>query len=97
MSVTVGQLVSASKLLAIDLASHPGLPDFTNMDQDAEVAEDVLAIVAVFWPPAGLIEELIYVTIALIDIAVAGGVHVTPAANPIADAQTTESRGGRNP
>ena len=93
MSVTVGQLTQAAKLFAIDLTSS-GVPDLSNLSQDAVLGEDVLAIVAVFWPPAALIEYALAIAVALVPIAVALGVHGDP--DPIHDAQTTESRGGRN-
>ena len=94
MNITVGQLVQAAQLLSVDLA-QPGLPDFSNLSQDAVLGEDVLTIVAVFWPPAALIEDALVVAIALAPLLVK--IHVTPDPNPVADAQTTETpHTGRN-
>jgi hypothetical protein len=65
--------------------------NFGNLADDSEVALDV---VAVLFPPsapfdiaAGVLLELAFYF--------APSIHITPDPNPIADAQTTRSRGAR--
>lgn len=96
MSVTVGQLIKAADLLSIDLAEE-GVPDLSNLSQDAVVGEDILTIVAIFWPPAALIEDALEIAVILAPLILASGISIKPDLDPIHDAQTTETpHAGRN-
>lgn len=92
MSVTAGQLIAAMQglsQLGVDTSKAANL-NLADLSADAVVGEDVLGVVAIFWPPATLL-------IAALEIAVelAPLIHVQPDASPLADAQTSEGRGGR--
>lgn len=95
MTVTVGQLTQAAQAIGVDLSAANGL-DLSNLAQDAVLGEDVLATVAIFWPPAALLEYALAIAVAVAPFAAAFGIVVTPDPEPQVDAQTTQSRGGRN-
>lgn len=92
--ITAGQIITAViGLSSIDrtaldgaVASHLG-----NIQDDAAVAEDVLAILTPIFPEAGVIAEIIALLVALYPIAKALGVEVHPDTNPMQDAQTTRN------
>ncbi len=65
--------------------------NFGSLDDDAEVALDV---VAVLFPPSAPFDIAAGV---LLEVAAywAPSIHVTPDPNPIVDAQTTQTRAGR--
>ena len=97
MTITAGQLVSALQALpqlGVDTSAAAGL-NLGNLAADATVGEDVLSVVAIFWPPAGLLAEALAVAIALAPIITASGITVSPDPLPMTDAQTSMGRGGR--
>lgn len=93
--ITVGQLTTVAQSIP-QLADDMVLAgvDLSNLPADAVVAEDVLSIVALFWPPATVLEEALVVAIALAPLIAASGIKPDPL--PMVDAQTSQSRGGRN-
>lgn len=97
MSITVGQLTqTANALSAIDWSQLSGL-NLDDFGDDTILAEDVLSVAAVFWPPAALLGEALAIAVVLAPLLAAAGLKVTPDQDPEVDAQTTQSRGGRNP
>lgn len=95
MSVTVGKLTAVAQAipqLATDMATA-GL-DLSNLAADAVVGEDILSVVAVFWPPAALLAEALAIAVAIAPLFPA--IHLSPDQLPMTDAQTTQGRGGRN-
>ena len=94
--ITAGQLLSAIQgigQLGFDTSWAAQL-NLSNLAADAVVGEDILSIVAIFWPPAALLEEALVVAVAIIPLL--PKISITPDPNPIADAQTTQARSGRN-
>jgi len=67
---------------------------FANINDDATVAEDVLAAVAVFWPPAAGIAALIALLVELEPIAATFDfkLQIQGDPNPQADAQMSTGR-----
>lgn len=94
MSITAAQVVTAIEgLSSIDttalsgaVASHLG-----NIQDDATVAEDILALLTPIFPEAAVLAEIIELLVALYPIAKALGLSVKPAENPIQDAQTSRN------
>ncbi|HEY5206134.1 MAG TPA: hypothetical protein VIJ63_16245 [Roseiarcus sp.] len=84
LATLVSELGSANFTTAVSA-------NFGNFADDAEVALDV---VAVLFPPSAPFDIAAGV---LLEIAAywAPSIHITPDPNPIADAQTTRTRGGR--
>jgi hypothetical protein len=96
LSVTAAQLTqTAQALSAVDWSQFASL-NLSDLNSDAVIGEDVLSVVAVFWPPAALLAEAMVVAVALQPLIAASGIHIAPDADPEVDAQTTVSRGGRN-
>ena len=96
MSVSAGQLIGAIEglnQLGVDTSAAASL-NLASLPMDATVAEDALAVVAVFWPPAGVLEAALGVAVALAPLL--PQIHVEPDSEPEVDAQTAQSRGGRN-
>lgn len=96
MSVTAGQLLSASQALAAVAGglSASGL-DLSSLSGDAIVGEDILSVVAVFWPPAALLEAALAIAVELLPLL--PEIHLTPDQDPEHDAQTsTDAHVGRN-
>lgn len=75
MTLTVGQLVSAIESLteiAMAVASVPeGVPNLASLPQDVAVTDDILSVIATFWPPAAMIEVLLPVAAAVAEWAAA--------------------------
>lgn len=95
MAITTGQLTAAIEglsQLGVDTSAAAGL-DLTDLPADAVVGEDVLALVAVFWPPAAIAEAVLAVAIEIASVA---RINVAPDPLPMTDAQTAQSRSGRN-
>ena len=84
LAALIGELGSANFQTAIGA-------NFGNLPDDAEVALDVAAVL---FPPSAPFDVAAGV---LLEVAAywAPSIHVTPAPNPIADAQTTQTRAGR--
>jgi hypothetical protein len=84
LAALVGELGSAHFQTAISA-------DFGNLADDAEVALDV---VAMLFPPSAPFDVVAGV---LLELAAywAPSIHITADPNPIADAQTTQTRAGR--
>ncbi len=84
LAALVGELGSAHFQMAIGA-------DFGNLADDAEVALDV---VAMLFPPSAPFDVAAAV---LLELAAywAPSIHITADPNPIADAQTTQTRAGR--
>jgi hypothetical protein len=84
LTALIGELGSTNFDVAIGA-------NFGNLPDDAEVALDV---VAVLFPPSAPFDVAAGV---LLEVAAywAPSVHVTADTNPIADAQTTQTRAGR--
>lgn len=94
MTLTGAQLTQTAKALsAIDWTQIASL-DLSNLAEDAVIGEDILSVVAVFWPPAALLAEALAIAVVLEPLVAA---NVTPDPLPMTDAQTTQSRRGRNP
>lgn len=96
--ITAGKLLSAIQgieQLGLDVGWATDL-NLTNLSHDAVVGEDILSVVAIFWPPAALLEYALAIAVAVAPFVVASGISIKPDPNPIADAQTTQARGGRN-
>ena len=94
MTITVTQLIQAAQLVGVDLGTVPGL-DLSTLQGDAVVGEDILSIIAIFWPPAGLIAEALAIAVAVAPFIAA---TLSPDPHPIADGQTTPTpHSGRNP
>jgi hypothetical protein len=92
MIVTAGQLVSAIQALAqagVDVSAAASL-NLSNLPADEAVADDVLTVVAVFWPPAYLLEMALPIALAIAQLAID---------NPGSGANRDPlgSRGGRRP
>jgi len=95
MVIKAGQLIQAAKLVGVDLGTLPGV-DLSSLSGEAEVGEDILSLVALVWPPAGLIAEAL--VIALVVAPLLRALNIKPDPNPMVDAQTTETpHTGRNP
>lgn len=93
MSITAAQLTQTAKALsAIDWAQFESM-NLSDLADDAVIGEDVLSVIAVFWPPAALLAEALAVAVVLEPLIAA---NVRPDPLPMTDAQTTQSRGGRN-
>ena len=97
MPITVATVKNAVGVLqSLDTAAFStAVSDhFANINEDATVAEDVLASVAIFWPPAAGIAALIALLVELepyasiIDFKL--DIHGDP--NPQADAQLSTGR-----
>lgn len=91
--ISAGQLLGAVQGLGqigvdIDTALTDKLQSFP---ADAAVGEDILGEVAPFWPPAALLQIALVVAV---ELEVSG--LIKPDLDPEVDAQTTQSRGGRN-
>jgi hypothetical protein len=94
MSVTVAQLLSAIEgleELGIDTSAAASL-NLSDLPEDAVVGEDALSVVAIFWPPAALLEAALVVAVAIIPLLPA--INIRPAPDPEVDSQTT-TQGGR--
>lgn len=98
MSLTAGQLKSGINVLAdlVTALQSAAASNFTNLPDDAVVLEDGLNIASIAWPPAASIAIVIELLVGLEPIIASLGISIKPDPNPIADAQTTQSRGGRN-
>lgn len=93
MTINAAQLTQTAKTLsAIDWAQFETL-NLSDLADDAVIGEDVLSVVAVFWPPAALLAEALAIAVVLEPLVAA---NVKPDPLPMTDAQTTQSRGGRN-
>jgi hypothetical protein len=84
LAALIGELGSSNFTTAIGA-------NFGNLADDAEVALDVVALL---FPPSAPFDVAAGVLLELA-IAWAPSIHITPDPNPIADAQTTRTRGGR--
>jgi hypothetical protein len=84
LAALIGELGSSNFTTAISA-------NFGNLADDAEVALDVVALL---FPPSAPFDVAAGV---LLELAIdwAPSIHITPDPNPIADAQTTRTRGGR--
>jgi hypothetical protein len=92
MTITVGQLISAVQgLSSINTTALSGAVSshLSNLQDDATVTEEVLGIIAVFWPPAGVIAQVIALDAELAPLV--GITTITPDADPEVDAQTTRA------
>ena len=89
--ITAAQLTQTAKALSAIDWSQISYLNLTSLPADATVAEDALSVVAVFWPPAALLEQALAIAVVL---EASGAVR--PDADPEVDAQTTQSRSGRN-
>ena len=81
----------ANKVANINLAPVKGAIDSrgSNLQDDAVVAEDILAAIAVFWPPAAAIAALIALDAELAPFV---NVQIQPDPNPMDDAQLKMGR-----
>ena len=73
MNVTAGQLIAGIEALAaagVDVSSAASL-DLSNLPADEAVAEDILSVVAIFWPPAALLEAALPIALAIAALAIA--------------------------
>jgi hypothetical protein len=83
MTITAGQLVNAVEALAkagVDTSAAAGL-GLDSLAADETVGEDVLAVVAIFWPPAGLLEMALPIALAIAELAIenpGSGANVDP-------------------
>ena len=96
MAVNVGQLTqTANALSAIDWTqvASMNLDDFAS---DTVLAEDILSVVAVFWPPAALLAEALAIALVIEPLIAAAGVHISPDPDPEVDAQLAHGHGGRS-
>jgi hypothetical protein len=93
MTVTASQLTQTAKALSAIDWSQIAYLNLSSLPDDAVIAEDALSVVAVFWPPAALLAEALAIAVVLEPVIAA---NVTPDPDPEVDAQTTQSRGGRN-
>ena len=89
--ITIGQLNNAIQLLGkmgmdISAASSLGL---ASLPQDVAVTDDILSIVATFWPPVELIEIILPVALEILALAARN-----PAVNAIVNSDPL-GRGGR--
>lgn len=93
--ITVGQLITAVQgLSSINTTALQGAVSshLSNLQDDATVTEDVLEIIAVFWPPAGIIAGVIALDAELAPLVGIGGVSITPDPDPEVDAQMDTGR-----
>jgi hypothetical protein len=94
VTITAAQLLGAIEgleQLGIDTSAAASL-NLGDLSDDAVMGEDVLSVVAVFWPPAALLEVALAVAVAIIPLLPA--IDIKPDPNPEVDAQTT-TQGGR--
>ena len=90
--MTPAQIITLGKQVAnINLAPVKGVIDSrgANLQDDAAVAEDILAAIAVFWPPAAAIAALIALDAELAPFV---NVQIQPDPNPMDDAQLKMGR-----
>lgn len=90
--VTVAQVMAAAEAFEkVNVAAVEGAMSsrFSNVADDAIVAEDILAILAPFFPEVGALEDIIALLSALLPVAAALKIQGDP--NPIEDAQTTRA------
>jgi hypothetical protein len=91
--ITAGQLRSAvGALQGIDANALQGAisSNLSNLADDAIVAEDVLGIIAIFFPAAGIIAALIAL---LVEVQPFLSIDIKPGSP--GEGQTDEGRGGR--
>ena len=90
--MTPAQIITLGKQVAnINLAPVKGVIDSrgANLQDDAAVAEDILAAIAVFWPPAAAIAALIALDAELAPFV---NIQIQPDPNPMDDAQLKMGR-----
>ena len=90
--MTPAQIIALGKQVAgINLAPIKGVIDSrgANLQDDAAVAEDILAAIAVFWPPAAAIAALIALDVELAPFV---NIQIQPDQNPMDDAQLKMGR-----
>ena len=90
--MTPAQIIALGKQVAsINLAPIKGVIDSrgANLQDDAAVAEDILAAIAVFWPPAAAIAALIALDAELAPFI---NIQIQPDQNPMDDAQLKMGR-----
>jgi hypothetical protein len=71
--ITAGQLVSAIEALAqagVDTSAAASL-GLSSLADDEAVGDDVLTAVAVFWPPAALLEMALPIALAIAALIIA--------------------------
>jgi hypothetical protein len=94
--ITVSQLLGAIaglEALGIDTSAAASL-NLSSLSADAVVGEDILSVVAIFWPPAALLEAALVVAVEIAPLL--PPISIKPDPNPEVDAQTTTGPGGRN-
>lgn len=90
--MTPAQIIALGKQVAgINLAPIKGVINSrgANLQDDAAVAEDILAAIAVFWPPAAAIAALIALDVELVPFV---NIQIQPDPNPMDDAQLKMGR-----
>jgi hypothetical protein len=96
VTITAGQLLSTIQgigQLGLDTSWAAQL-NLSNLAADTVVGEDILSVVALFWPPAALFEAALAVAVAIGPLLLK--ISVTPDPLPMTDAQMIPARGGRN-
>jgi len=94
MSISAGQLLAAIQgigQLGLDTSWAASL-NLSNLPADAIVGEDILSVVAIFWPPAALLEAALVVAVEIAPLLPA--LNIKPDPDPEIDAQAT-TQGGR--
>jgi hypothetical protein len=92
--ITVSQLLGAIaglEALGIDTSAAASL-NLSSLSADAVVGEDILSVVAIFWPPAALLEAALVVAVAIVPLL--PPISIKPDPDPEVDSQTT-TEGGR--
>ena len=72
MTVTAGQVIAGIQGLAavgVDVTAAASL-NLSSLPADEAVAEDVLSVVAIFWPPAAVLEAALPVALAIAALAI---------------------------
>jgi hypothetical protein len=90
--ITVGQLITAVQgLSSINTTALQGAVSshLSNLQDDAAVTEDVLGIIAVFWPPAAVIAGVIALDAELAPLV---SLSIKPDPDPEVDAQMDTGR-----
>jgi hypothetical protein len=94
MAITVADLtLAATQIAEFDTAAFQGAVQshLSNLQDDAIVAEDILTLIAVVWPPAAIIAKVIQLDAMLAPLAQVS-FSITPDPDPEVDAQLATGR-----
>jgi hypothetical protein len=94
VTITAGQLLEAInglEELGVDTSAAASL-NLSDLSEDTVVGEDILSVVAIFWPPAALLEAALVIAAEIVPLLPA--LNIKPDPDPEVDSQTT-TQGGR--